>query len=384
MSATMYEQLASEVQQGRTREALAALADSLRGEKRYHDLFDVRLMQARERLGLPIVQGSKLDDLPEPVRSQIEEAYLEACREIGRALLAQNQFREAWMYLRPADARSEMKQALEDCAVDEENVDEIVELALNEGLHPRRGFELLLNHFGTCNAITTFESQLARFPLADQQAAAALLIRNLRQELDGALRAEIQHQEGAPPPEKDLAGLVQDRDWLFLNGNYHVDTTHLAAIVRFARLCNNPDDLRAAIDLTAYGHQLDAQFQFVGDEPFVEIYPRHRLFFRTLLGEDVEAGVAYFRERAENVAVGEHGTQAIEFYIALLARLGRHQEALEAAQKMLAPGTRRLGIAPSAMELARAAHDYRGLLQNCREAGDLVGYVHGLLAAQEK
>ena len=389
MSDTIFDQLAADLQQGKTEAALARLAEELRASRRYHDLFDTRLMQARLRLGLPIVDGKKLDELQEPLRSQVEEAYVAACREVGDLLVAEGKLREAWMYLRPADARDTMKRALETVAVDEENVDEVVDVALGEGVHPRRGFELLLNHFGTCNAITTFESQMVRFPLDEQQAAAAMLVRNLHDELLSAVKAEVQHQEGAPPSETSpsettLAALVEPRDWLFLNNNYHADTTHLAAVVRFARICDDPDALRLALDLTEYGRRLNAQFQFDGDEPFVEIYPRHALYYRALLGEKVDEALAYFRERAENVAVAEQGTQAIEVFISLLSRLTRHAEALAASQRLLAPGTRRLGIAPSLMELSRAAGDYRGLLENSRTAGDLVGYVNGLLAAAKK
>ena len=384
MSDAIFDQLAADVQQGRTDAALVRLADELRNGRRYHDLFDVRLMQARQRLGLPIIDGRKLDDIAEPLRSQVEEAYLAACREVGTFLLGEGKLREAWMYLRPADARDAMRQALETVAVDEDNVDEVVDVALGEGVHPRRGFELLLDHFGTCNAITAFEAQMARFPLPEQQAAAALLVRNLHAELLGAVKAEVQHQEGAPPSETTLAALVEPREWLFLNNNYHADTTHLAAVVRFARICDEQDTLPLALDLTEYGQRLNAQFQFEGDEPFVEIYPRHALFFRALLGEQVDDALAYFRERAENVALAEQGTQAIEVYISLLSRLGRHAEALAASQRLLAPGARRLGIAPSLLELSRAADDYRGLLETSRTAGDLVGYMNALLAATGK
>src|ERR1700722_4849863 len=81
--------------------AFDIVAERLKSDKRYHDLFDVRLMQARHRNGLPVILTTTLDELEEPLRSKMEEAYLDGCREIGGLLLDDGQVREAWMYLRP-------------------------------------------------------------------------------------------------------------------------------------------------------------------------------------------------------------------------------------------------------------------------------------------
>jgi hypothetical protein len=35
----------------------------------YHDLFDVRLMQARRKAGQPIIWTKTMEDLPEPART---------------------------------------------------------------------------------------------------------------------------------------------------------------------------------------------------------------------------------------------------------------------------------------------------------------------------
>ncbi len=77
-------------------------------------------------------------------------------------------------------------------------------------------------------------------PRADQQAAAALLLRHLHAELLANVRADIVRQSGSEPAETTLAALVADRDWLFADNNYHIDTTHLAATIRFARLLEEP------------------------------------------------------------------------------------------------------------------------------------------------
>ena len=60
------------------------LAEELRAEKKYHELFDALLMRARRRLGLPVVMSQSLDELPEPLRAQVEEAYLDSCRQVAQ------------------------------------------------------------------------------------------------------------------------------------------------------------------------------------------------------------------------------------------------------------------------------------------------------------
>ena len=34
-------------------------------------------------IGFPVTLGGSLDDLPEPARTRMEDAYLAACREVG-------------------------------------------------------------------------------------------------------------------------------------------------------------------------------------------------------------------------------------------------------------------------------------------------------------
>jgi hypothetical protein len=355
-----------------------SLVERLKAERKYHDLFDVLLMRSRNAHGLPAMLSTPLDELPEPKRSRIEEAYLAACREVGMLLLAEDKLREAWMYLRPCGDRGPMAEALAKTTPSEENLQDLIEIALHEGVAPALGFELVLNHYGVCNSITTFEGALTSRPRADQQAAATLLLRRVHGELLANVRADIARQQGREPAETSLGELVRDRDWLFADNNYHLDTTHLAATVRFARLLEDVGALALAEDLTAYGRRLNAQFQFAGEEPFADVYPSHALWFAAQLGRQVDEAVAYFRERAQAISVAEFGTAAAETYIALLARLKRHDEALEATIELIPAGTRTAGFAPNLLELARLSGSYERFLAACRQRGDIVGFTAGL------
>jgi len=376
---TAFDELDAELHAHGIEATFEKLADRLRAEGKYHDLFDARLMQARYRHGLPVILSQTLDELPESLRSRMEDAYLEACRETGYLLLQAGKVREAWMYLRPLGERHEVAAALRRVPADDKNYDQIIEVALHEGVCPRLGFELVLAHYGTCNAISLFDAQMHGRSKEDKQAVAGLLVRHLHGELLANVRADITRRQGRAPQETTLLALVENRDWLFADGNYHVDTSHLAAVVRFALLIDDPHELALALELSEYGRRLDPQYQYPGVEPFVDTYPAHALFFKALLGQDAEASLGYFRERAEALAGTENGPGAAEVYVALLARMGRYAEALEASAALIPPGTRTAHFAPSLLELARLAGRYDRLKEICRSRGDVLGFVAGLV-----
>lgn len=384
IDATVFDELESRLAAGGISAVFASLAEQLKGQQRYHELFDVLLMRSRHALGLPAMSSTSLDDLADPLRTQVEEAYLAACREVGQLFLAKEQLRDAWMYLRPLGEKALMAEALAKATPSDENLQDLVEIALHEGVAPALGFELVLNHYGTCNAITTYEGAIAGRAAADQQAAARLLLDQVHRDLVGNVRADIARQQGTDPEATTLAELVADRDWLFAENNYHIDTTHLAAVVRFARVLTDRDALELAYDLTEYGRRLSRQFQFAGDEPFTDMYPSHALFFAAQLGRQVDEALTYFRERARAADVHQQGTAAVEVYITLLARLRRYDEAIAATLELVPPGTRTTGFAPSLFELSRSAGDYQALLTACRERGDLVGYAAGLVEGKAK
>lgn len=290
MSQDTFDELQNRLAERGIESVFDALAERLKAEKKYHELFDVLLMRTRHALGLPVILTTSLDDLDEPLRTQVEEAYLAACREIGTLLLDDGKLREAWMYLRPVGDRALVAGALAKMEPSEENLQDLIEIGLHEGVAPALGYALVLKNYGTCNAITTFEGSLMNRSRADQQAAAALLLRHLHAELLGNVRADVARQEGSEPKEQTLAELVAERDWLFLDNNYHVDTTHLASVVRFARLLEDPEVLALAYDLTEYGRRLGKQFQFAGDEPFADVYPSHGLFFGAANGPQGRRG----------------------------------------------------------------------------------------------
>jgi hypothetical protein len=133
------------------------------------------------------------------------------------------------------------------------------------------------------------------------------------------------------------------------------------------------------LDIAQYGRNLHPQFQYAGDEPFLEFYPNSIAFYRTLLGQHVEAGLRLFRNKAESLDPREQGTAAIETYIDLLSRIGRHQEAFDTFIKMMPEGVRPTGIAPSLLELSQRIGSFQPMLKHCQSKNDYLGFAAALL-----
>lgn len=383
MTATLFDEVEADLRDAGPEATLERLAMRFRESGDFHGLFDTRLMQARRRLGLPIILTTPLEDLTEPLRGQVEAAYLEACREAGWLLWNAGKLREAWMYLRPLGENSAVAEAIARIQPNDENLGSLVEIALHEGVAPAHGYELILRNYGTCNAITTFDSEMGRHNRTQQQIAAALLVRQIHAELLSNVRADIARRETAPPAEHSLIQLLEGREWLFADNGYHIDTSHLSASVRIARIIEDPAVLEDAWDLTEYGRRLAATFQPPGDPPFDDTYPSHGLFFAAQVGRQVEEAAAHFRVRADKANLEEEGTAAAEVYVVLLIRLRRFGEALEEHIRLMPAGVRTTGFAPTVLEMARLAGGYDRLLAVCRDRGDLLGFAAGLLSKAE-
>ena len=378
----MFEELASLA--GDADRLFTELGGQLAKAGKFHELFDARLAQSRLRLGLPVDRTAGLDDLPEPLRSNLEEAYLSACREVGQLLVEAGRFREAWMYLRPAGDKQPIREALEKTVPNEESIEELIHIALHEGVAVERGLGWMLGHYGTCNSITTFEGLAGAMTLEDQRACATVLVRHLSDEVTKNVIAHVERQEGKLPPEQSLGDIISTRAWLFENGNYHTDTSHLASVVRFARLAEASDTLELAVDLAEYGRRLSAHLQYPGDPPFTDLYASHRLLFLATLGRQVDEAIDYFRRQAEETPVAEHGTGAIETYLIVLCRADRYQDAIDAYAELVPNDGSLSPYAPTLWHLAEQSGDWERYFSVTRERDDPVGFALGQLQQSQQ
>lgn len=378
MAEDIYEKLQTLAGQD-TAGAIDALVHHFEEQQLYHELFEALKMRLRAKLGLSPAQAEQEEPLDEERELELERGLLDACRVVGEKLVQQGKVREGWMYLRPVGDRKFAAQAMRGIEPNDENVDELLEVLLHEGVDVARGYALSLERMGTCNSITLFESALAGRPRADQMLAAELLVRHVHEELLGNVKRDIEQREEKAPEGRTIEELLKDRTDLLRDGSYHLDTSHVASTVRFARVLDKPETLRLALDISVYGRQLHPQYQYPGEEPFLDLYPASCAFFRALLGQQVDAGIRYFTQKADSVDQEQFGTVAIEVLIDLLSRCGKHAEALEAYRKRLPAGARLVGIAPSLLQLSERLGEFNAMREICQERNDLLGFAAAAL-----
>jgi hypothetical protein len=349
-----------------------------------HRLFDLRLMQERLRLGLALDRRTPIDEIDEPIRSQLEAGYLEACREVGELLVEAGRLREAWMYLRPAGEKPSLRRHLACIAADEAQADELIELALYEGVDPERGFAWLLGRQGTCSGITTLDGLAEQLSLADLTACAAVLVRHVYNELRGNLRGHLQRLTEGPPPDASVRELITQHPELQSQGDFHLDASHLTSAMKYARLLTEPALVDKALEMAEYGSRLPAELQYAGEPPFEDVYPAHRRWFEATLGRDADAALGYFAEQAGREVDNPLATAAVEAYLELLVRVGRPGDALDAAERLV-PADRQLSRhAPTLLELAEQSGQWSRYAMICEARNDVLGFTAGLLAQRQQ
>ncbi len=343
--------------------------------------FQAMLLKRRHEMDLPLARPMALDDLPEEKRPAFEEAYVEAARAVGQWLLDNDRLPEAWMYFRQIRETETVRKAFDAISANREMDDlteQLIHVAIYEGAHPVKGLEIMLHTHGTCNTITAYDQQAQQLPGADQRQAAALLVDHLYGELLGVVQQEVQSRMAMTPPSASLRELIAGRDWLFADGNYHVDVSHLHSVVRFARTLEAEDpQLPKAVELAEYGAELDDQFRYPGDAPFDDYYPAHVAFFKAVLDQDRDASVGYFRDKLAAEPDEEDKALIAFVLVDLLTRCGRMDEAVDVAAAHLAGVEEATGF--SLAQLCQDAGRMDKLKEVAEERGDLLGLTAAIL-----
>lgn len=355
----MFDLIEQAIRDGGAEAGLNLLVHKLEEEKNYPLLFEARMMQKRHALGLPLVQIGSIDDVPDDKRAVYEKAFTESAREIGSLFLADGQIPRAWPYFRAIGDNAPVAAAIEKLDVPHEELDRIIEIALEERVNPRRGFELMLAHYGICRAITYFE----QYPeLKTREECIALLVRTLHHELVENLHRAITRREGSTPDTPNIPTLIAGRDWLFGDMDYYADTSHVIAVIRFALDLHDAEALRLALEICHYGEHLSPQFKYRVDPPFEDVYPDHALYLQALLGEKEDEAIDHFRT-------------APQVLVALLVRLKRYREAIQFSIEHLGDVPPDQLACPSVLQLCELAGDYDLLRKLARERGDLLSFV---------
>ncbi|WP_165221309.1 hypothetical protein [Aquisphaera insulae] len=358
MTTSPFEVLDRTLTQAGPAAAIDALIAQIDGAADHRALLDALLLKARHELGLPLIPLSSLAGLTEPARTRFEERYVDAIRQVGSKLLAAGEIPAAWSYFRAIGEPEPVTSALDRFVApeDPELVGRIIDVAFQQGANPLRGFELILDHYGTCSAITALEQA----PPADPSVQAdciGRLVRHLHRELHANLTADLAGRGLDVTPGPSLLGLIDGRDEIFADQAYHVDVSHLGAAVRYSILVSDPELLGLAVDLAEYGRRLSPRLQFEGAPPFERTFEDHRLYLKALLGDDPQPAIDLLRSKLQPDAPDDlDSTIPAQLLVNLLTRIGRHDEALDVATEFLA------SIAPEALSCP-------GLPELCRRAG---------------
>lgn len=364
--------------------ALDRLIDLLDARKEYRALLDALLLKARHELGLPLIQSGPLSSLEEPARTQFEERYVDAIRRVGTKLLEAGEIPMAWAYFRAIAEPEPVTAALEGYVAgdDVERVGQVIDVAFNQGANIRRGYELILDHYGTCSAITALE-QIPPGDEAARKSCVARLVRRLHDHLVASVRADIAHRgQPLPPDGTPLAGLIEGRDWLFSDEGYHTDVSHLSSAVRYSVAVSDPEVLALAVDLTEYGRRLSPRLQFEGHPPFENTFEDHRAYLRALLGQDGDAAISHFRGKLD-AAEGEEIDPALpaQVLVNLLVHLERFDEAIDVASAHLSNIPDGALGCPGVAELCQRSRKQERLVTIARQQGNLVHYLAGLMGS---
>jgi len=341
MSTELLSQIDDAIQQQNTAEVIDRLITELEAAGDYQHLFDALILKKRHELGLPLLQVNAVDELSDAILTEYEDAYRTSARKVGGLFLAANQIPQAWLYFRTIGEQEPVSQALEKVEYNEqaepELTEQLISIAFYEGVNPTKGLELILKTGTMCNAVTVMEQQLHQLPRSEQRNAARLLIGELYRELQENLNAHAAQLSRAGSSGLSVHQIVEAHPEVFAEGNYHVDSSHLHSVVRFAQALQHDDpELSLARELAEYGRCLSRELQYPEQPPFEDFYDAHLAYFDVLEKQNQEAGLDYFRDKLKQ-AEEEHERQLCALVLVdLLGMTDRLDEAVDVARQYLA------------------------------------------------
>jgi len=385
MDQQFFEQLRQTLDKEGAPAAIDRLCAGLREHKDYTGLFYALLMKKRYELGVsPIPTGSS-QDLPPQTHAAYEDAIREAGRLVGNLLLDDGNIPHAWAFFRMLGEPEPIARALDRVQpLEGEDCHPLVDIAFHQGVNVRKGFDLILQRYGICSAITTLGGQ--EFPQGntDRDYCIKRLVRALYDELRDRLTAEIEHKQGFKPTAKTVRDLIEGRDWLFADDYYHVDVSHLSSVVQMASNLGPCEELNLAREMCEYGRKLSHKFHFNADPPFDDQYRDYGVYLSILAGDNVEEGLAHFRKKADEADPETIGTYPAEVLVNLLLKLNRPKDALEVAKKHLTRADEQRLSCPSVAQLCQQTGNYQALADVAREQGNAVHFMAGLIAARRE
>jgi len=379
----LYDRLREAIVSAGPAAAIERLVTELRKAEDFQNLFYALLMKKRVELGAAPFPTGPSADLPPHTHEPYEQAIREAGREVGHALLARKRYAQAWAFFRMLGESEPVRAALEEYAPgSEDDIYPVIEIAWQNQVLPKKGFDLVLDRHGVCSAITMVSSSDLTGNADLRDYCVGRLVRALSEQLGERLRADAGGRGLQVPSGATISEIVEAHPELFAEDSYHIDTSHLSSVVQMSTYLPAGPENALARELCVYGRKLSPGLRGHNDAPFEEGYDDYLAFLNVVAGVDVEKNLARFRSKAEREAA-EGSTYAAQVHVNLLMRANRPAEALAAAKQFLLAEDDRNLVCPGVSELARKAGDYATLAEAAKARNDPVAFLAGLIAAQK-
>ena len=214
----------------------------------------------------------------------------------------------------------------------QETLGSTIQIAFQEGVHPRKGFELILKHYGLCRAITMFSA----YPQDEgRNDSLRLLVRSLHGQLVENLSRAIWDVEGKRPESHSVSALIEGRDWLFDNNAQYTDSSHIAPVLEFSAKVDDKETLRLAVEIADYASRLDPLFQYSDAPPFERAYEDRAHLPQGAARRRRDRAVRHFEGKATGSDADRDGYRPAEVLVELLVRLERYEDAIKAFRQYL-------------------------------------------------
>lgn len=386
MNNNHFEQLKKDLESKGTEAAIDSLCEVLRQQKDYHNLFYAILLKKRQQLGVNPIPTSPAQSLPESMHKDYEEGIREAAQTVGQLFLKDKNIPNAWSYYSMLGEIEPVARALDEYSpAEDDECDAIINIAYHQGANPRKGFDLILDQYGICSAITTLGG--AQFPYGREDHVYCIkrVVRALYEELKERLITDIALEEKKRPDEsQSVSELIQNRPFLFRDDIFHVDLSHLNAAVQMSvNLPPDCEEFQMAREMCEYGARLSTQFQYASEPPFEDQYKDYGIYLSILAGDNVEEGLEHFRQKVTPEMIEEYGTFPVQVLVNLLLKIGRDEEAVELAGRYLVSEDERQLSCPGIVELCERTKKFDKLAELAKQHNNLVHYLAGLIAANE-
>jgi hypothetical protein len=380
LDAAVYDRLRTALTARGAAAAVDELIAQLRTAEDFHGLFYALLMKKRIELGVSPFPTGPANELPADAHEAYEDAIRAAGRHVGGLLLERKQYAKAWSYYRMLGEPEPVRDALDAFTPGpDDDVYPVIEIAWQNGLLPKKGFDLVLDRHGICSAITMVSGSDLAANADLREYCVTKLAAALRAQLADRLRNDLAGRGVAAPPDATVPELVELDPALFADDAYHIDTSHLSSVVQMCTNLPPGDGVRFARELCAYGRKLAPNLRGHNDAPFEDNYDDFLAYLDVIAGIRVEEGLKRFEAKAAREAeVG--ATYAAQVYVNLLLKADRSADALVAAKRFLLAEDDRNLICPGVNELARRAGDFAALAEAAKARRDPVGFLAGLIA----